>query len=94
VRPDQTDAFEHYCRDQLGDRLDLWRSRDLIEQGLFGAGEPHPRLHERVGDYCLLARGSHVIQDSLPFEKPHTQIGVHGGLSDAELMVPLSLFRL
>jgi hypothetical protein len=94
VRPDKVETFEHYCRDQLGDRLDLWRSRDLIEKGLFGTGEPHPRLHERVGDYCLLARGNHVIQDSLPFEKPHTQIGVHGGLSDAELMVPLSLFRL
>jgi hypothetical protein len=94
VRADQAEAFQQYCREHLGDRLDLWRSRDLIEQGLFGTGEPHPRLHERVGDYCLLARGNHVVQDSLPFEKPHTQIGVHGGLSDAELMVPLSLFRL
>jgi hypothetical protein len=38
-------------------------------------------------------RDNYVVRDSLPFEKPHSQIGVHGGLSDAELKVPLCLFR-
>ncbi|MGA7982141.1 MAG: alkaline phosphatase family protein [Chromatiaceae bacterium] len=93
VRPDSVGEFEHYCRDVLSDRLDLWRSSDLVERGLFGIGAPHPRLHERIGDYCLLMRDNYVVRDSLPFEKHHSQIGVHGGLSDAELKVPLCLFR-
>jgi len=61
---------------------------------MFGLGEPHPRLEERVGDYTLLMRGSQVIRDWLPQEKPHRQIGVHGGLSAAELQVPLCVFHL
>jgi hypothetical protein len=93
VRPDRVGEFERYCEDVMSDRLDLWRSEELVARGLFGIGEPNPRLCERIGDYVLLMRGAHVIRDALPFEKTHIQIGVHGGLSDAELRVPLCLFR-
>jgi hypothetical protein len=89
VRPDRTEQFERYCRAVLGERFELHRSRDLLEAGLFGLGEPHPRLHERIGDYTLIARANNVIRDRLPFEESFRQIGVHGGLSRAELMIPL-----
>jgi hypothetical protein len=93
VRPDRTGAFEQYCRRTLGDRLEPRLSAELVSEGFFGRGEPHPRLHERIGDYCLLMRENCIIRDCLPFEDHHPQIGVHGGLSEAELMVPLCLFR-
>lgn len=93
VRSGRAHQFEDYCRGELGDRVELSPSRQLVEAGLFGTGEPHPRFMERIGDYCLLPRGSHVIRDCLPHEQPHAQIGVHGGLSQAELMVPLCLFH-
>jgi hypothetical protein len=82
-------VFERYCQDLLGERFQLHRSRALLDAGLFGLGEPNPRLAERIGDYTLIARGNHVIREHLPFETPFRQIGVHGGLSAAELMVPL-----
>ena len=89
VHPDRADRFETYCRDVLGERFTLHRSRDLLAAGLFGLGTPNPRLAERIGDYTLIARGNNVIRERLPFEEPFEQIGVHGGLSAAELMVPL-----
>jgi hypothetical protein len=89
VRPGRVERFEGYCRDFLGDTLDLWRSDDLLDRGLFGLGEPHPRLAERIGDYVLLMRGSRVIREWLPFEKRFHHVGVHGGLTPAELEVPL-----
>ncbi|KAA6183043.1 PglZ domain-containing protein [Thiohalocapsa marina] len=89
VRPHRVAVFEDYCRDVLGDRFALYRSRELVDGGLFGPGRPHPQLEQRVGDYTLLGRGHAVIRDYLPFEKPFRHIGVHGGLSPAELMVPL-----
>ena len=89
VRADRARMFEDYCQQVLKDRIDLVRSRQLVEDGLFGFGTPHPRFMDRVGDYCLLPRGNRVIRDSLPSETPHPQIGVHGGLSETELMVPL-----
>ena len=89
VRADRSKVFENYCHQVFGDQIDLIPSRQLVEEGVFGFGTPHPRFMDRVGDYCLLPRGNRVIRDSLPSETPHAQIGVHGGLSEAELMVPL-----
>jgi hypothetical protein len=64
-------------------------SESLIEQGFFGRGEAHPELSSRVGDYTLLMKENYIIRHRLPFEQPYTQIGVHGGLSQAEMQVPL-----
>jgi hypothetical protein len=93
LRPNRTGDFERYCREVLGDRAAVRRSRDLLVQGLFGLGAPHPRLPERIGDYTLLMRGNNVIRDRLPGENQYTQIGVHGGLSETELTVPLCVLR-
>jgi hypothetical protein len=93
VRPRLVDVFEGYCRQVLGDALDLWPSQTLVDRGLFGLGKPHPRLAERVGDYVILMRGNRVIRDWLPFEKTFQHVGVHGGLTLTELEVPLCVLR-
>lgn len=94
LRPARVARFEAYCREVLGDKLDLVESRELIDRGLFGLGEPHPRLAERVGDLALLMRGHHVIEEPLPNRERTPQVGVHGGLSAAEIEVPLCMFRV
>ena len=94
VRPARVAQFERYCREVLGNSFDLIPSPELIEKGLFGLGEPHPRLEERIGDFTLLMRGNLVIREWLPHEKRCTQVGVHGGLSNAELQVPLCVFHV
>jgi hypothetical protein len=93
LRAGRSDDFLAYCREVLRERIAVHSSRELLDLGLFGPGTPHPRLTERIGDYLLLGRGSTVIRDRLPFEEHHTQIGVHGGLTAAELEVPLCLLR-
>lgn len=93
LRGDRRDAFVDYCRDVLAERVEIIPSRQLVEEGFFGVGRPHPRFMERVGDYCLLPTGRGVVRQWLPFEQPYAQIGVHGGLSDAELYVPLCVSR-
>ncbi len=94
LRADRTGVFEDYCSQVLGDRVDLFPSRQLVEEGWFGMGTPHPRFMDRIGDYCLVPRGSGVIRERLPGERPHPQIGVHGGWSKAEMMVPLCVLRV
>lgn len=93
LRPGRVETFLRYCRDTFQGRLDVVPSRELLEAGLFGPGEPHPRLADRIGDYCLLGRGNAVVREWLPFDERHVQVGVHGGLSEAELRVPLCLFH-
>ncbi|MBK1720872.1 alkaline phosphatase family protein [Thiocystis violacea] len=93
VRPDAVRRFESYCREELAGLIDLIPSRQLVEEGYFGQGRMHSRFMDRVGDYCLLPTGNHIIQERLPNEQPHRQVGVHGGLSEAELMVPLCVLE-
>jgi hypothetical protein len=93
LRPERVAHFLGYCQETLGERFDVRPSRELLDAGLFGPGDAHPRLAERIGDYCLLGRGNSVIREWLPFDERHVQVGVHGGLSEAELRVPLCLLH-
>ena len=89
VDPDRAGDFENYVATQFAESFDLMRGRDLIAQGWFGLGVPHPRLAERVGHYALLARGHWTLTDLTLGEKPHVQVGAHGGTSADEMFVPL-----
>ncbi|MDH3317158.1 MAG: alkaline phosphatase family protein [Gammaproteobacteria bacterium] len=94
VHPDRRDEFEGYVRERLSHQCDLHKSEDLFARGYFGHGIPHPRLRERIGHYCLIMKGNYAIRDRLETEKHgKNMIGVHGGVSDAEMLVPLALFQ-
>jgi hypothetical protein len=89
IQPDKREAFEAYLRNELAERVTLVESRHAIEAGWFGPGEPHPKLAARVGDYILLMQGRGTIKDWMPGEKRYTLVGVHGGVSEQEMLVPL-----
>lgn len=93
VRPGQHANFEVHVQDELSDFALLAHSASLVAAGLFGPGIPHPQLGARIGDYTLLMKDNCTIKDSLPGEKRHELIGVHGGLSAAEMYVPLIIAR-
>jgi hypothetical protein len=89
VQPDKVHAFEDYVHNELGARAMLFDSRSLLEQGWFGLGEPHPKLASRVGDYVLVMRDRATIKDWMAGEKRYRLLGVHGGVSEEEMLVPL-----
>ena len=89
VHPHKREQFERYVLEELSECATLFESAELVERGYFGLGEPHPRLLERIGHYTLVMKQNYVIKDWLPNERRHTQIGVHGGVSAQEMMVPL-----
>jgi hypothetical protein len=81
--------FENAVARALGDALTLRRSKDVLESGYFGCGEPHPCLADRIGDYVMLMNGHYTLRDRLLGEESFDHVGSHGGTSDAELFVPL-----
>jgi hypothetical protein len=89
VHPDRRAEFERYVSLHLGDYAELFPSARLIAESYFGIGTPHPRLAERVGDYTLVMKQNYQIKDWLLGESRHVHLGVHGGLSDEEMYVPL-----
>jgi len=82
-------AFFEAVRRRLEHCVRLLPGGQLIDQGVFGLGDPHPRLRERVGDYVLLAKDNYVVKDWTLGESPYLHLGVHGGNSPAEMYVPV-----
>jgi hypothetical protein len=91
LEPGRAAAFEDYVGRELADAATAWRGAELIAQGWFGPGPAHPRLAQRIGDYVLVMKEDWTIKDWLPGERRHEQIGVHGGISEREMRVPLIL---
>jgi len=85
------DDFLKRAKDWLGERADVMPSRQLVDEGWFGPGTPHPRFAERVGDVALVMRGRYTVKDWTPGESRHLHIGNHGGTSDDEMLIPLIL---
>jgi hypothetical protein len=65
----------------------LLSRQEVIEQGLFGKGEKHPRFEEFLGDYLAIATGDVSIFNSR--EEADAFVGVHAGLTENEMMIPL-----
>lgn len=91
VKPGLKNDFMREAQQQLKDACWVLDSKLLLENGAFGPGEPHPQLASRCGDVILLAREDWSIRDTLPQEKPLHLPGQHGGVSAAEMTVPLIL---
>jgi len=91
VEPGRDSAFEHYVQTRLDHCATLYRSAELIAQGWFGLGAPNPRLSERVGHYTLVMKDDYTIKDWIAGEARYLTVGVHGGVSAAEMYVPLIL---
>ncbi|WP_374340550.1 alkaline phosphatase family protein [Methyloversatilis sp.] len=90
LKPGMASAFERALGD-LEHACRPWPSADLLRDGRFGPGEPHPRLRERIGDYTLEMKSDWTLRDTLPNERAFRLVGVHGGTSEAEMMVPLAV---
>ena len=89
VNPVEREGFECHLAEDFGETVFPMPSQAALDAGWFGPGARHPRLAERVGDWVLVLREPWVIIDQVSGERPHDQIGVHGGLSAAEMAIPL-----
>lgn len=89
VRPFKQKQFEDYVYSELADVVELMPSEQLLEEHYFGLGEVNAKLLERIGDYTLMMKDNNVLYDQLFQEHRHRHIGVHGGLSADEMLVPL-----
>lgn len=91
VKPGQTEAVAEYLELTWPGQFVLLDSIYAVEKGLFGPGEVHPRLLDRLGEYIVIAR--HDAYLWWP-DKKNPLIGRHGGLHPQEMLVPFLAVRL
>ncbi len=89
VQPGRVDEFRARAGDWLGERGEVRASRELVDEGWFGPGAPHPRIADRIGDLALVMKNRYTIKDWVPGEARHLHVGVHGGTSEDEMSIPL-----
>jgi len=82
-------AFISKAKSLLANRADVRPSRELLDEGWFGAGRAHPRFAERIGDVAIVMNGRGTVKDWVPGEPRHLHIGNHGGMSEDEMNIPL-----
>lgn len=89
LRPNREEGFKQYIRTRLNQQFSLYPSAEFLQTGWFGIGQPDPRLIDRIGDCILIPRHHYTVKDSLPSDPPWQDVGVHGGVSEDEMYVPL-----
>jgi hypothetical protein len=89
VRPARVKRFLALVETHLAAACVCVRGDELLERGVYGPGQPHPALENRVGDFALLARDGHAFTATVPGFKPRRYAATHGGMSAWEMLVPL-----
>lgn len=89
VRSSQRARFVELVTQQLGHALVIHQGETVIAEGLFGLGKAHPELNSRVGEFVLEMKDNYTLTQRLLGEAEYHMVGQHGGLSEAEIRVPL-----
>src|SRR5262249_30612522 len=93
VRPECLAEAGAMLREHLLGRAEVWRTREMVEQGFFGPG-PYDRLWPRLGDLVILP---HSGQSVFWFEEGKFSMrhkGSHGGLTPEEMDTGVYLLEL
>jgi hypothetical protein len=91
IRPGQSEAVREYLERTWPGQFRLIEPAFAISNGLFGPGQPHPMLSERLGDLMVLSRGPAYLWWA---DKENILIGRHGGMSAEEMLVPFLAAKL
>lgn len=91
VRPNQLTAVRDYIQEHWPDQFVVLDSRAATAAGLFGSPPIHPDWASRTGDLVMIARDEAYLWWH---REDNPLIGRHGGLTEAEMTVPLVLAPL
>jgi hypothetical protein len=86
TRPGQEQAVRDYYAQTWPDQFTFLDPVQAVAAGLFGPGQPHPRLLDRLGDTIAAARERAYLWWA---DKENILVGRHGGLGAEEMIVPL-----
>ncbi len=99
VRHGQEDAAIAYIQTHLSDRFLAISKDKAIALGFFGLPEQPPmeEMSDRIGDLILIPQNGwscfQHVGDTKPEDCQTTIVGVHGGVTRAEMLIPFLAYR-
>jgi predicted AlkP superfamily pyrophosphatase or phosphodiesterase len=94
VQAERLPAIVAWLRRRLGDLATVMTIDEAVQQGLFGLGKPHRRFRQRVGNLLILPQRDHLIWYEHLKGKKFDFLGMHGGLTVDEMLIPLAVAPL
>jgi hypothetical protein len=91
ARPDGLEQARAYVQEHLSQAFSVLTRQQVLESGLLGPGPLAAETPHRLGDLVGVAHGAHYLARE---KKQLKMLGRHGGLSPAEMLVPLLGVRL
>ncbi len=94
VKEEKVEETRRHLERSLAGRAAVTTTREAQEQGLFGAGEAGERFRRRAGSLMVLPKGSETVwYEHAPGRRMEMR-GIHGGLSEKEMLVPLAVAEM
>lgn len=87
VKEDKKKQFEFEFRQAFGTQFLLWTKQEVLDSHLFGTGYEHAFFRDMLGDYLAIAVDDLSIYNTK--EEAERFIGVHAGLTEDEMTIPL-----
>ncbi len=91
TRPREFEHARQYIEEAWPEKFVVLPSDQVLASGLMGSDPYHSRLADRVGDWMVFARSDAYLWWA---EKENIMLGRHGGLSEAEMLVPFFAFEI
>ncbi|MBV6624036.1 MAG: alkaline phosphatase family protein [Rivularia sp. (in: Bacteria)] len=86
----------NYIKQNFSENFFTITKSEAVDNGLFGlAGKPLSKeAEDRVGDLLLISHNDWICRQHITNEERlHTHLGVHAGLSHAEMLIPFLAYR-
>lgn len=87
VKEEKKEQFEYEFKKAFGNKFLLWTKEQVLQSKIFGTGTPHPNFEKMLGDYLAIATDDLSIYSTK--EEAGFFIGVHAGLTEDEMIIPL-----
>ncbi|MBD5453477.1 MAG: PglZ domain-containing protein [Lachnospiraceae bacterium] len=91
IQEEKKEQFEHEFMKEFGKKFLLWTKEQVLDSKIFGNGTEHPYFEKMLGDYLAIAIDDLSIFNST--EEADSFIGVHAGLTEDEMEIPLIIIE-
>jgi predicted AlkP superfamily pyrophosphatase or phosphodiesterase len=94
IRPDRIKKVIEHLQNELKDAAEVMTTQEAVERELFGVKTPTQRFWNRAGNVIILPFPHYQVWFAPGGKREYSQLGLHGGLSQEEMIVPLAFASL
>jgi predicted AlkP superfamily pyrophosphatase or phosphodiesterase len=94
IKENKLEKVYDFLSSKLKRKAKVIKTEEAIEMGLFGKGKPKKEFYERAGNLLILPYANCTVWYEHIKGKKFDLLGMHGGLSKYEMLVPFGIVKL